>query len=55
MRVILKNERYLGKLVWNKKRKIRVPGTGRLVYRARPESEWVTVEAPHLRIISDDL
>ena len=55
VRVILKNERYLGKLVWNKKRKIRVPGTGRRVYRARPESEWVTVDAPHLRIISDDL
>ena len=55
MRTILKNERYLGKLVWNKKRKVRVPGTGRRVYRSRPESEWVTVNAPQLRIISDEL
>ena len=54
-RTILTNERYLGKLVWNKKRKIRVPGTNRRVYRPRPESEWVTVEAPHLRIVSDEL
>ena len=55
IRTILTNERYLGKLVWNKKRKIRVPGTNRRVYRPRPESEWVTVEAPHLRIVSDEL
>ncbi len=54
-RTILTNQRYLGKLVWNKKRKIRVPGTNRRVYRPRPEPEWVTVEAPHLRIVTDEL
>ncbi len=55
VRVILKNERYLGKLVWNKKRKVRVPGTGRRVYRPRPESEWITTQTPHLRIVTDEL
>jgi site-specific DNA recombinase len=55
VRTILKNERYIGKMIWNKKRKVRVPGTGRRVYRPRPRSEWVTVEAPHLRIISEEL
>ena len=55
VRTILKNERYLGRMVWNKKRKVRVPGTGRRVHRPRPESEWVTAEAPHLRIIPDEL
>ena len=54
-RTVLTNERYLGKLIWNKKRKIRVPGTNRRVYRPRPKSEWVIVEAPHLRIVSDEL
>lgn len=55
VRTILKNERYLGRLVWNKTRKLRVPGTGRRVYRPRPESEWVRKDAPHLRIVPDGL
>jgi hypothetical protein len=55
VRTILKNERYLGRLVWNKTRKLRVPGTGRRVYRPRPESEWITKDAPHLRIVPDEL
>jgi DNA invertase Pin-like site-specific DNA recombinase len=55
VRTILTNERYLGRLVWNKKRKIRVPGTNRRVYRRRPESEWVKVAAPSLRIVTPEL
>ena len=55
VRTILRNERYLGRLVWNKTRKLRVPGTGRRVYRPRPKSEWVTKDAPHLRIVPDEL
>jgi hypothetical protein len=39
VRHILRNQRYAGKTVWNTKRKVRVPGTGKRVYRARPESE----------------
>jgi site-specific DNA recombinase len=55
VRHILKNRRYTGQIVWNTKRKVRVPGTGKRVYRRRPESEWVITTAPHLRIVSDDL
>ena len=55
IRTILLNERYTGKLVWNRKRKIRNPETGRRVFRARPESEWVRREAPQLRIVSPEL
>ena len=55
VRVILRNERYRGKLIWNKTQKIRVPGTGRRIKRLRPESEWVKLDAPHLRIVPEDL
>jgi site-specific DNA recombinase len=55
VRHILKNPRYKGQLTWNTKRKVRVPGTGRRIYRRRPESEWVVTAAPHLRIVSDEL
>ncbi len=55
IRHILHNRRYTGKLIWNTKRKVRVPGTGRRVYRRRPESDWVTVDAPHLRIVPEEL
>ena len=55
VRHVLRNRRYRGQIIWNTKRKVRVPGTGRRVYRHRPESEWVVTQAPHLRIVSDDL
>jgi site-specific DNA recombinase len=32
-----------------------VPGTGKRVYRARPESEWVRTDTPHLRIVTDEM
>jgi site-specific DNA recombinase len=54
VRHILRNRRYSGKIVWNTRRKLRVPGTGKRVFRSRPESEWVTVDAPHLRIVSTE-
>src|SRR2546429_6729899 len=55
VRHILKNRRYQGQIIWNTKRKVRVPGTGRRIYRRRPESEWVVTSAPHLQIVSDEL
>jgi site-specific DNA recombinase len=54
VRHILRNRRYAGRIVWNTRRKLRVPGTGKRVFRPRPESEWVTVDAPHLRIITTE-
>jgi DNA invertase Pin-like site-specific DNA recombinase len=55
VRHVLRNRRYVGQIIWNTKRKLRVPGTGKRVYRHRPESEWVITAAPHLRIVSDEL
>lgn len=55
VRHILLNRKYTGSAVWNPRRKIRVPGTGKRVFRPRPESDWVTIDTPQLRIIGDDL
>ena len=55
VRHILLNNRYTGKAIWNTRRKVRVPETGKRVFRPRPQSEWVTAEVPHLRIVSDEL
>jgi site-specific DNA recombinase len=55
VRHILLNGRYTGRTVWNTRRKVRVPGTGKRVFRPRPQNEWVRAEAPHLRIVSDEL
>lgn len=49
------NDRYTVKTVWNTRRKVRVPGAGKRVFRPRPQSEWVSTEAPHLRVVSDEL
>jgi site-specific DNA recombinase len=55
VRHVLKNRRYTGQIIWNTKRKVGVPGTGRRIYRRRPESEWITTSAPHLRIVPGEL
>jgi site-specific DNA recombinase len=55
IREMIRRELYTGKIVWNKSKKIKVPGTNRRVRRPRPENEWKIVSAPALRIISDDL
>jgi len=53
--VILHNDRYRGVVIWNKTRKVRDPRTGRRLQRTRPKSEWKIMQAPHLRIVSDEL
>jgi site-specific DNA recombinase len=55
VRAMLRNERYLGRLVWNQREWHRDPNTGKRRSRPRPENEWVRVEAPDLRIIDDAL
>ncbi|MCI4590423.1 recombinase family protein [Sphingobium sp. BYY-5] len=52
---ILNNELYVGVRVWNHKHHLKDPRTGRAVARTNPESEWVRVEVPQLRIVSDAL
>ncbi len=53
--VMLHNDRYRGTVVWNRTRKVRDPRTGRRVQRLRQQSEWKIQDAPHLRIVSEEL
>jgi site-specific DNA recombinase len=52
---ILNNELYIGRIVWNRQRRLKNPQTGRRVLRQNPESEWVRIDVAELRIIDDAL
>lgn len=49
IRSMLRNERYIGRITWNKREWFKVDGKRRA--RARPESEWKVREEPALAII----
>ena len=51
---ILRNPLYVGKLVWNRVQMVKDPMTGRRVSRVNDESVVESMEAPHLRIITDE-
>jgi site-specific DNA recombinase len=50
---ILRNELYVGRLIWNRVGMVRNPETGKRLSRPRPESEWQRTAVPHLRIVDD--
>jgi site-specific DNA recombinase len=52
---ILRNDLYIGSLVWNKQRYIKDPNTGKRLARPNPQSEWIIEPVPDLRIVSDPL
>ena len=52
---ILNNELYVGRMVWNRQRRMKNPHTGGRVLRLNPQSEWIRVDVPELRIIDSDL
>ncbi|MGO4684612.1 recombinase family protein [Hyphomicrobium sp. 2TAF46] len=52
---IILNDLYRGAIVWNRQSFAKDPDTGKRVSRANPQSDWQTCEAPHLRIVPDDL
>jgi site-specific DNA recombinase len=45
---LLHNERYAGRIVWNRSTWVKDPDSGRRTRRKRPESEWVSSECPAL-------
>ena len=53
IREILRRELYRGVVVWDRSQKIVRGGTKR--QRTRPEDQWQRIEAPHLRIIPEEL
>jgi site-specific DNA recombinase len=55
IREMLKNELYVGRVVWNRSKFVKVPGTNKRQRRMRPESEWMRGENPELAIISEEL
>lgn len=52
---ILNNELYVGKIVWNRQRFIKDPDTGKRQARLNDQSEWITKDAPELRILDQEL
>jgi len=52
---ILRNEIYIGRLVWNRQRFVKNPLTGKRIARVNPESDWIIEEVPDLRIIDNSL
>jgi len=52
---ILRNELYVGRLVWNRLRYAKDPETGKRRSRLNPASAWIVQEAPELRIIKEPL
>ncbi|HXX44604.1 MAG TPA: recombinase family protein [Candidatus Acidoferrales bacterium] len=56
IRNILRNERYLGKIVWSRKHKVRDPKTGRRVFRKKEgETPIRGADQPELQIVTDAL
>ena len=53
VREALYRELYQGRIVWNRTRKR--DQWGQKHQRRRPESEWITVDAPELRIVPEEL
>lgn len=52
---ILKNEKYVGRWLWNRTETRRDPLTGRKRRLRKPEAEWHLTEDPELRIVPDEL
>ncbi len=55
VKVILENEMYEGRLIWNRREWIKHPDTGKRTYKERPESEWIVTENTELRIVTPDI
>ncbi len=52
---ILRNPIYAGRIVWNRVHMVKDPSTGRRVSRINDVEKIESIDAPHLRIIGEDL
>ncbi|MHB8816117.1 MAG: recombinase family protein [Steroidobacteraceae bacterium] len=48
LHTLLHNERYIGRLVWNRSQWLKDPDTGKRLRRERPESEWIIQKCDQL-------
>lgn len=48
---ILHNELYVGRLIYNRLTMVKDPSTGKRISRENPESAWVIMDVPELRIV----
>ena len=55
VRVILRNEKYVGRWVYGRRMFVKDPLTGRRTARLRPSAEWQVTEHPSLRLIEPDV
>jgi site-specific DNA recombinase len=52
---ILRNELYVGRLVWNKQRYVKDPETGKRLARPNPRDQWIVQQLPELQIVDQGL
>jgi DNA invertase Pin-like site-specific DNA recombinase len=52
---ILRNQLYIGRLIWNRQRFVKDPATGKRLARPNPREDWVIHDVPELRIVDDEL
>jgi site-specific DNA recombinase len=52
---ILRNDLYRGRLIYNRTRRVIHPVSRKREVRVNPESEWIHVKVPDLRIVDDGL
>ena len=52
---MLRREMYSGRVIWNRSRFVKSPGTNKRMSRPRPRSEWRVIERPELRIVCGEL
>ena len=52
---LLRNEKYIGRWIWNRSETRRDPKTGRRRQFPKPESEWFVTENQSLRIVPEEL
>jgi site-specific DNA recombinase len=55
IREMLRRELYIGRMVWNKRKYVKKPGTNKRISIPRPESDWSVHIEPALRIIPPEL
>jgi site-specific DNA recombinase len=55
IREMLRRELYIDRVVWNRARFIKKPGSRKRIRRERPASEWRVMQHPELSILSDEL